>query len=197
MITQTGRPKKDPENVRRRLLNSTASLMTNRGFAGVSVSDIANDAGVTKGGLFHHFASKQELIAAVFEDELERFSKQIDKFFAAEPPAYGCFTRAYIRATLVTVTDKTPTAALTFSLCSEPELMLRWNNWLSRRLTQHHDTDAAPELEIARLAADGIWFTSLLAGRTLDNKENLFRLQQRLIASTMESSEKNNHSSEF
>lgn len=197
MTAHTGRPKKDPENVRRRLLNSTASLMASRGFAGVSISDIATDAGVTKGGLFHHFASKQELIAAVFEDELERFSKQIDEFLAHEPAAYGCFTRAYIRATLVTITDKAPTSALTFSICTEPELMLRWNNWLSQRLTRHHDTDAAPELEIARLAADGIWFTSLLTGGTLENRESLLKLQETLIASTMKDNGKPYVSSEF
>jgi AcrR family transcriptional regulator len=185
MISSTGRPKKDPENVRRRLLNSTASLMASRGFAGVSISDIATDAGVTKGGLFHHFANKHELIDSVFDEELERFNKQIDEFLVQNPVIYGCFTRAYIRATLVTCTDKTPTSALVFSLCTEPELMLRWENWLSQRLSRHHDTDTAPELEIARLAADGIWFTNLLRGGVQEHKESLLKLQQTLIEMTL------------
>lgn len=106
MKTKSGRPKKDPENVRRRLLNSTASMMAARGFAGVSISEIASDAGVTKGGLFHHFSSKQELIAAVFEDELEQLNVLIEDFMACDHCGYGRFTRAYIRAAIIACTEK-------------------------------------------------------------------------------------------
>lgn len=191
MFTHCGRPRKDPVSVRRRLLDSTASLMSSRGFAGVSISDIASDAGVTKGGLFHHFASKQELIFAVFDDELERFSLQIEDFLAQDLGGYGCFTRAYIRATLVACTDKASTSALTFLLCTEPELVFRWESWLDQCLDRHHDTDSALDLEIARLAADGIWFTSSLKGGTLGRTEDFFRLQQRLIALTMKDDKQN------
>jgi len=38
-----------------------------RGFAATSVDDLAADAGVTTGALYHHFANKTELFAAVFE----------------------------------------------------------------------------------------------------------------------------------
>ncbi|WP_413732149.1 TetR/AcrR family transcriptional regulator [Sodalis sp. RH20] len=186
MMTASGRPKKDPVNVRRRLLNSTASLMAARGFAGVSVSDIASDAGVTKGGLFHHFSSKQDLITAVFDDELEQFNVLLEDFMVRDPGGYGRFTRAYIRTTIVACTEKM--SALTFSLCAEPELITRWESWLAQRLKQHQETDSAPDLEIARLAADGIWFTSLLKGGTPGNRESLLSLQQRLLALTL-----NNH----
>lgn len=187
MITYSGRPRKDPISVRRRLLDSTAKLMCSRGFTGVSISDIASDAGVTKGGLFHHFASKQELIFSVFDDELERLSLQINDFLAQDSGGYGCFTRAYIKATLVACSDKASSSALTFSLCTETELVNRWQSWLAQRLDEHRETDSAQDLEIARFAADGIWFTSSLKGGTLVSTENIFRLQERLIALTMKS----------
>ncbi|WP_248464748.1 TetR/AcrR family transcriptional regulator [Pectobacterium versatile] len=182
-MTDSSRPKKDPESVRRRLLTSTASLMATQGFAGVSISEIASDAGVTKGGLFHHFPSKRDLISAVFDDELEQLSLLIEDFLARDPCTYGCFTRAYIRATFIACTDKA--YALTFSLCAEPELVSRWEKWLNQRLEQHRDTDSEPALEIARLAADGIWFTSLLKGGQPENTESLLTLQHRLLALTL------------
>lgn len=184
MITQSGRPKKDPESVRRRLLSSTATLMSEHGFAGVSVGEIASDAGVTKGGLFHHFANKQALIAAVFDDELEKLSLQIEKFLLLDSADYGRFTRAYIRATFLACSDMASASALTFSLCTEPELMLRWDIWLTQRLELHRDTDSAPELEVARFAADGIWFTNLLKGTQPISRERLSVLEHSLLQMT-------------
>ncbi|WP_351061388.1 TetR/AcrR family transcriptional regulator, partial [Psychrobacter sp. TB20-MNA-CIBAN-0197] len=48
-MTNLNRPKKNPDMVRHRLLQSTASLMTTHGFAGVSIDKVATEAGVTKG----------------------------------------------------------------------------------------------------------------------------------------------------
>jgi AcrR family transcriptional regulator len=48
-------------------------LFADDGFAGTSIDDIAALAGVTKGGVYHHFATKEQLFEAVFravEDEL-------------------------------------------------------------------------------------------------------------------------------
>jgi AcrR family transcriptional regulator len=42
-------------------------LFANPGFADVALETIVRDAGVTRGALYHHFADKTELFAAVFE----------------------------------------------------------------------------------------------------------------------------------
>ena len=42
-------------------------LFGSKGFAATSVEDLATEAGVTTGALYHHFESKTELFAAVFE----------------------------------------------------------------------------------------------------------------------------------
>lgn len=185
MINASMRPKKDPESVRRRLLSSTANLLSERGFAGVNVSDIASGAGVTKGGLFHHFPSKHEIIAAVFDAELEQLSLLIDELMSQDTGNYGRFTRAYIRATFLACADKGSSSALTLSLCAEPELVSRWEKWLDERLEQNRHTDFYPELEIARFAADGIWFTNLLKIRTPANSESLLKLQDMLLKMTL------------
>ena len=46
--------------------------MLARGFSATSVDDVCKDAGLTKGGLFHYFASKEALGAAVLDLYLER-----------------------------------------------------------------------------------------------------------------------------
>ena len=42
-------------------------LFTDRGYAATSTTEIVERAGVTRGALYHHFAAKDELFRAVFE----------------------------------------------------------------------------------------------------------------------------------
>ncbi len=58
-------------STRRALLDSGRALFAARGYAGTAREDIVGQAGVTRGALYHHFAGKEELFRAVFE-EMER-----------------------------------------------------------------------------------------------------------------------------
>ncbi|MFD9336906.1 ScbR family autoregulator-binding transcription factor [Streptomyces sp. NPDC060028] len=55
------------ERTRRRLVHAGAQLFQRNGYANATLGDIAVAAGVTKGALYFHFASKDELAEAVQE----------------------------------------------------------------------------------------------------------------------------------
>jgi AcrR family transcriptional regulator len=78
------------EATRRALLDAAADLFTERGFAKTSLDDIAAVARVTKGAIYHHFASKPGLFEALF-DELELSENGAARAaFEAEPdPTIG------------------------------------------------------------------------------------------------------------
>jgi AcrR family transcriptional regulator len=61
--TQAGRS----QATRAALLASGRALFAERGFAGTAREEIVERAGVTRGALHHHFGTKQDLFAAVFE----------------------------------------------------------------------------------------------------------------------------------
>ena len=90
--------KKQPEQVRRALLDCAAQIAAEQGAQAITIQAVAGRAGVTKGGLLHHFDSKQALLAAVFSDLLEQMDREIDRTMAGDPVARGRFTRAYVRA---------------------------------------------------------------------------------------------------
>ena len=50
------------------LLEAARALFTEHGFAGAGRDKIARRAGVTRGALYHHFGTKQDLFLAVVED---------------------------------------------------------------------------------------------------------------------------------
>ncbi|MEU9092722.1 TetR/AcrR family transcriptional regulator [Streptomyces sp. NPDC048428] len=51
---------------RARLLDAARELLTEGGYAAASIAALADRAGVATGSVYNHFASKQELLAAVF-----------------------------------------------------------------------------------------------------------------------------------
>lgn len=56
------------EGTIRKLLDAAASALIEIGYAGASVQQICARAGVSQGGLFRHFATREALMVAVAED---------------------------------------------------------------------------------------------------------------------------------
>lgn len=64
--------RKLPEEVRRQqILEAALHAFAQDGYDKVSMARIAGDAGLTKGGLYFHFSSKEEVFSAMVEAELE------------------------------------------------------------------------------------------------------------------------------
>ena len=57
-----------PEDTRRKILYSAFEEFYKNGFQGGSLNRIVEEAGLTKGALFHHFAGKRELGYAVVDE---------------------------------------------------------------------------------------------------------------------------------
>lgn len=162
-MTEAHERKKQPEIVRRALLDCAAQISQEQGLPGVTLQAVADAAHVTKGGLLHHFPNKQALVQAVFHDLLEQLDNQIDQLLEDDAEPYGRFTRAYIRAFASAESDGASSwNALPLSSLTDPEMKAMWSEWYASRLDRHADTDAGPELGIARYAADGLWLASLL-----------------------------------
>lgn len=175
--------KKQPELVRRTLLDMAARIAIEQGSSAVTVQAVADAAGVTKGGLLHHFPSKQALLEAVFADTLERLDTRLDAHMADDPVAHGRFTRAYVAVTLAPdqLEARSPIAALSFAVLGDRSLDPLWEDWINSRIARHAKTDDDPMLQIVRFAADGAWFAYVAA----DTPHDLDGLRERLLEMTL------------
>lgn len=171
--------KKNPDAVRRLILDAVETLAATHGPASITIQAVANFAGVTKGGVTHHFASKQALIEAMLTDVLGKIDIAIDQAIDDEGQR-GCFTRAYVRVLLLDERfgANSPFDAISLLSIFEPALGGPWFKWLDMRMQRHAKTDDDPMLEIVRLAADGAWLAYL--GKSQD--EHLEEIGQRLMA---------------
>jgi TetR/AcrR family transcriptional regulator, transcriptional repressor for nem operon len=83
-----------------RILDSAARLIRERGVDGAGVAEVMKDAGMTAGGFYRHFASKDDLVAAAvdaaFEQSLGRLATHDEPALAVE--AVADWERFYLSA---------------------------------------------------------------------------------------------------
>lgn len=65
------------EITRSRILAAAAACFAERGYDATGVAEICQQAGVSKGAFYHHFASKQALFSALLDDWLQALDGQM------------------------------------------------------------------------------------------------------------------------
>jgi AcrR family transcriptional regulator len=88
------------------LLDSAAACFLEQGFAATSLDAVATRARVTKGAIYHHFASKRDLFEAVLVRQEERSARTVAQAGAAAPDAWSGVVAAF-DAFLEAISDPT------------------------------------------------------------------------------------------
>ena len=69
----------------RRILDAASELFTHFGFDKTTVSDVARDAGISKGAIYLHFKSKDEMLEALIMREMRVYAEEWLALLAADP----------------------------------------------------------------------------------------------------------------
>ena len=107
-----------------RVLATARRLFAERGYAAVGLEEVAAEAGVTRGAVYHHFRSRLGLFEAVLAEVQRAVATEVERAAAAETDPWraleaGC--RAFLRA------SSAPDARRT-ALVDAPAV-LDWNAW--------------------------------------------------------------------
>jgi AcrR family transcriptional regulator len=73
-------PQRQPS--RDKILDCAEQLFARRGFAGIGLAEVAEQVGLSKSSLFHHFSSKAQLYAAVMARILDRIEAELVRSLA-------------------------------------------------------------------------------------------------------------------
>lgn len=93
-------------SARERVLAAAVELFARQGYDGTSVAQVIAQAGVAKGGFYHHFASKEALLYEVYGDLITRQLAGMDAILARRlSPAET------VRALIVDLVESTATSA--------------------------------------------------------------------------------------
>lgn len=174
MSIETQHRKKDPVRLYRQLLESAATIAGRDGIAALSLNAVAYEAGVSKGGLLHHFPNKQALIFALFARLLAIMEDAISTLMTADTTSYGRFTRAYLHylsaPELTDTQESRQLMVLSLAMPDEPVLRKCWRDWMLTHLAQGDELDNSHTGTLVRYAADGIWLSELTEGRTMSTE---------------------------
>ena len=78
----------------RRILDAAAGLFVRYGFDKTTVSDVAREAGISKGAIYLHFRSKDELFEVLLARETQAYSEHWLELIEADPEG-GTLGRMY------------------------------------------------------------------------------------------------------
>jgi AcrR family transcriptional regulator len=93
-----------PLDRREVILREAAELFARQGVAATTVREIADAAGILSGSLYHHFASKDEIVDAVLSTFLQDLRERYDKVLAGSGDAPDRL-RGLVQVSLETVAE--------------------------------------------------------------------------------------------
>lgn len=110
--------------LRRSVLDAAAALFAERGFGGTNLQDVADALGMSRPGLYYHFASKEKLLEALIEEVTLSAEHKLQE--------------------IVVETDRDPEDALRLVVKMSTEWVL--DNHVLFRVLDRSEVDMPPEL---------------------------------------------------
>jgi AcrR family transcriptional regulator len=113
------------------IIRAAGELFTARGFAATSIDDIASRARVAKGAVYHHFESKEQIFARVFEQMTGALAAEVAATAAAGKSTRDRIERGTFRYLTSIAADK-----FCQVLLIDGPAVLGWEKW--REVDQHY-----------------------------------------------------------
>ncbi|MDC7808078.1 TetR/AcrR family transcriptional regulator [Luteimonas sp BLCC-B24] len=176
--------RKPRSDARTRILDAALAVADRVGAANLTLDAVAADAGVSKGGLLYHFASKDQLLRAVVEHHMAEHQRDLDLATAQFPATPGGYLQAFVHAQRGELAAKREQPGTTRSFIAAavntPDLLEQ------PRARAHAHTERLRQLGpdfieglLVTLALDGLFFRDTFEMLDLDDGER-DRLMQAL-----------------
>jgi AcrR family transcriptional regulator len=173
---------------RRRILDVAAQAFADRGYAGTSLSDVLKASGVTKGGFYFHFPSKEALAVATLRYKQEQWAGTVMAAVLRHPRAVDQLD-AMVEA-LCTLHEQDDSCRVINRLCTElgdehpglrPQLRTQLTTWVDMVAAVvrkgQDEGDIRPEIEplVAAEVAVASFIGVEVVSQTLTSRADLRR----------------------
>lgn len=166
IMTDPCHRKKQPELVRESLIEAAKQLTLEHGWGNFSLDAAAKIAGVSKGGLIHHFPNKQALLDALSEHLTRWVQNHVEQTMAGDKDPQGRFVRAYLSIFRLPDDDLHKKLLLVACMTAphDERAHRRWHDWVDAKMIESR---CYVRDMIVKFAADGLWINTLL-GEEID-----------------------------
>ncbi len=155
-----------------RILEAATELFANRGFAEVSLDDVARAAEVTRGAVYHHYRSKTGLFEAV----VERLQSEVADAVVAAAERAGDSPEDQLCAGSHAFLDAITSGSAARTLLIDAPVVVGWQEW--RRLdVEHSAAHLRDALRDVGISSDQLKATTALLSGAM-NETALWIMQQ-------------------
>ena len=165
------------EQTRAALLGVARELFANEGYGAVALDEVCARAGVTRGALYHHFSSKEELFRAVCEEVAGEVSERVLEAGARESdPGSACARAACASSTCLPMRRCAGSSCPTRPRCWDGRSSARWTAATAwgccegrcRRRSTAGAIEPAPVDALAHLLVGALNEASMVVARSSD-----------------------------
>lgn len=159
-------------NKRTEILDAALRVIKDSGVTAVTFESVAEQAGMTKGGLLYHFPSREALLQALHEHLAGQWETSLVAAAGDNADRVSSTDRLAAYARVATQSVTRAELLLMLETVNEPAMHEPWINVLTRWTPPLPERGGLSDAElrqlIARLAADGLWLHESLTSAPLD-----------------------------
>ncbi|MDR0362482.1 MAG: TetR/AcrR family transcriptional regulator [Planctomycetota bacterium] len=167
---------------REAILDALERVIATHGVTQVTLEAVAQEAGISKGGLLYHFSNKKEMLLRMLERSAARFDDLVQSIKEALPETPGRAVKAHILARL-RETSRINIAPSKFVGLLDDEELKNFVTEIKRR--EFHEitamTGQREKISLLLLAVEGMWMMELFQIPAL-SPEFRKKLEARLLA---------------
>ena len=175
-LPEVPRSERGGKSFRDAILDAAEDLIVERGAAGASLDKVAARAGVSKGGLLHHFPSKNALAQALIQRVAESFDD-----VRAEERGEGPLDAELIIRTHISWWNRVDSkrrrlyTSLLVATAHDPALVAPLALECQKELRNYEEAGIPPgRVSVIMMALHGLWMTELLGITLGDYNQRLF-----------------------
>ncbi len=169
-------PREAPHNLLDRILDAAEAVVVRQGIANLTLDAVASDAKISKGGLLHHFPSKDKLIEGMVVRCAENWRECIVGSFESSRPGPGRMCRALLQhlsdADSWSEQCQRSSSAVFAALAQNPDLIQPMRAAYAELQKRLADDGLAPGVaETVAAAMDGLWLYRVLGLTRVDRRQ--------------------------
>ncbi|MEK5492536.1 TetR/AcrR family transcriptional regulator [Paenibacillus sp. FSL R7-0297] len=145
------------------ILAAASNVVKHQGIEKLTLEVVAAEAGVSKGGLLHHFPNKDALIQSMVSGITNDFIADVQNRAARDTRDQGKWSRAYLKSTVeADKEEQGMNVALNAALFNNGDLLEELREQYSVWQQNMENDGLDPVISsIVRLAVDGLWLSEV------------------------------------
>lgn len=161
--------KKEPIENRKLILEAAIELANTLELSQISFDSLSKKCGLSKGGIIHHFPTKESIFDTLFKENFEEYQNWIQEELKSENLANPSI--ALLRVTLRRFDDESYRKLMKViykCLVNNEQYCKLWNEWFSEHIIKDLDEESEIKTLLGSVVAMGIWNMNTLGLYTIE-----------------------------